>query len=402
MQLLCETEDLKQILKTLFKKHKRIYIASAWASAGTAEFELLKANRNKIKSLIIGTHFYQSDPDFLEEFKNQGKFVLNPSGVFHPKVYFFASSKEDWDCIVGSSNFTNGGLGVNTEMSVHLRSDPKSKWSSESYEQLLSQFKAYEALADEEFDLAAYKSVWERMRLKRASLLGIYSAKSKNRKGKKQILEVPMLNMPWAEFERQVIRDKHHSIDLRLHVLDEARSSFLENAEFKLIDLKRRQEIAGFGSNSKEMWGFFGSYVGAGKFKNRINKNDPWLSDALSQIPLSGAVSKNGFQRFVQSFKKAFPNGRHGIGSASRLLAMKRPDYFVCYNRGNKTLLCKAFGVAQLFTGDYERYWDDIIERIMDSTWWTAPRPVTKRGGAIWDGRSALLDSLFYDSSIHD
>lgn len=45
----------------------------------------------------------------------------------------------------------------------------------------------------------------------------------------------------------------------------------------------------------------------------------------------------------------------------------------------------------------YERYWDEVIERIMDSPWWNSPRPNDETEGAVWDGRAAMLDVIFYE-----
>lgn len=45
----------------------------------------------------------------------------------------------------------------------------------------------------------------------------------------------------------------------------------------------------------------------------------------------------------------------------------------------------------------YDRYWDEIVERIMDAPWWNAPRPTRSLEAAVWDGRAAMLDSIFYE-----
>ena len=85
------------------------------------------------------------------------------------------------------------------------------------------------------------------------------------------------------------------------------------------------------------------------------------------------------------------------IATASRLLAMKRPDVFVCFDNENKSKLCKDFGITQS-NMTYERYWDEIIERIFDSEWWNSPKPdENEKNIGIWRGRAAFLDSLYYE-----
>jgi hypothetical protein len=133
---------------------------------------------------------------------------------------------------------------------------------------------------------------------------------------------------------------------------------------------------------------------GAGIYKNRIAENDINISRALDEIPLSGQITKIHYQRFLESYKKTF-DGNY-LGTATRLLAMKRPDVFVCLDSKNKSALCKDFEIVQSGL-DYDRYWDEIIERIYDSQWWINPKPKDKREKSVSDSRAAFLDSIYYE-----
>lgn len=137
---------------------------------------------------------------------------------------------------------------------------------------------------------------------------------------------------------------------------------------------------------------------GAGVFKQIVNANSTGLSRALDAIPPKGEVRKEHYLDFVKAYVAAFPQRRrHGLATATRLLTMKRPDYFVCYDSANREGLRDAFGVT-LKGHDYERYWNSIIERILVSEWWRSPRPVGAKAATVWDGRAAFLDSLYYKS----
>ena len=46
---------------------------------------------------------------------------------------------------------------------------------------------------------------------------------------------------------------------------------------------------------------------------------------------------------------------------------------------------------------DYERYWDDIVERIYDSDWWQNPNPENENEEKVSEARAAFLDSLYYE-----
>jgi len=76
---------------------------------------------------------------------------------------------------------------------------------------------------------------------------------------------------------------------------------------------------------------------------------------------------------------------------------MKRPDTFVCLDDRNKSGLCKDFNVSRNIS--YAKYWDSIIARIMEASWWNAGRPApgTEREGEVWVARAAFLDSIYYE-----
>ena len=80
----------------------------------------------------------------------------------------------------------------------------------------------------------------------------------------------------------------------------------------------------------------------------------------------------------VQIYGCTDTNALNYLATATRLLAMKRPDTFVCLDSKNKSSLCKDFEITQSGL-DYERYWDEIIIRIYDSNWWLNPEPKNDR-----------------------
>ena len=85
-----------------------------------------------------------------------------------------------------------------------------------------------------------------------------------------------------------------------------------------------------------------GSMKGAGYFKERLNTAAASLDAALHHIPHAGAVSKRAFDDFAANYQWK----RSGVGTASRLMAMKRPDLFLCVDAKNRTGIAKAFGVS--------------------------------------------------------
>src|SRR5437870_3840781 len=108
MKMLTTTAEVNAELICLIRACSSCQVAVAWASVGFKAFDLLAKNAKKIERMVVGIHFYQTHPDFIETFLTHPniRFVLNPDGVFHPKVYLFEKSGGEWECVVGSLNFT--------------------------------------------------------------------------------------------------------------------------------------------------------------------------------------------------------------------------------------------------------------------------------------------------------
>lgn len=46
---------------------------------------------------------------------------------------------------------------------------------------------------------------------------------------------------------------------------------------------------------------------------------------------------------------------------------------------------------------DYERYWEEVVLRLMASPWWRSPEPENATEKAVWRARAAMLDAVFYE-----
>ncbi len=207
---------------------------------------------------------------------------------------------------------------------------------------------------------------------------------------------IDLVALSWPDFFARVRAEQHppgHALmQQRLEVIREARRLFSENAHFRTIDYVGRRKIAGLLKSAKPDFLLFGSMQWVGLFKRAIKENNEGVSLALDEIPLEGDISHQQYQKFTDCFLNAFK--RSGMALASRLLAMKRPDSFVCVNNGNREGLFQAFRVMP--SRDAEAYWD-LIQRVRGCSWWRAPRPaVAGDERDVWQARAAFLDALFY------
>lgn len=96
IQLLHNSEQHRAAFEKLMRRYERFYWAVAWAGSGFNEYQLLLKNSHKIAKIVVGTHFYQTHPDFIFNFgcHNGCRFFYNSeaiAGTFHPKVFVFES-----------------------------------------------------------------------------------------------------------------------------------------------------------------------------------------------------------------------------------------------------------------------------------------------------------------------
>lgn len=395
MKIITSGKDLSALIIKFIKNHSNFSFAVAWASSNIDVMKCIYKNKDKIRNSAIGIHFYQTDPDVLNAFIdfNQVHFILQPSGVFHPKSYIFWSGK-NWDIIIGSANMTKGAFTTNKEISFYINS--KNVGQQANLGQYLRQTIRSMWADGIKMDTNTFKK-YSNLRKVNLHKFTSISCPRNNKNINFTPLLSEIMSMAWDDYYSRIKNDPNHSFSGRCEILRLANKLF-SSKPFSDMDDDERIAIAGLSHNFHNLdWGWFGGMTGAGKFHNRINNNNIHISRALDLIPLHTPVRYSDYDKYINEFLLAFPKGGAGVGVASRLLAMKRPDYFVCYNKGNKHKLCNDFHISQLKSDDYKRYWDDIIEKILDSVWWNSEKPKVNKALSAWEYRSAMLDSIFYE-----
>ena len=158
---------------------------------------------------------YQTHPDFLARFVDDPKVhvVLQPSGIFHPKIYLFENSSDDWVCVIGSPNFTGAALSLNAEVAVQF--DSEASVPKMNYDVLHSVIDEHwgrgEPLTKEL--LEPYRAIWNRKRQLLGQLAGTYGGK-----GGTPIVSVALLTLGWPEFVSRVRSEKNHALSERIDV----------------------------------------------------------------------------------------------------------------------------------------------------------------------------------------
>ncbi|MCY0880844.1 MAG: hypothetical protein OWS74_02525 [Firmicutes bacterium] len=179
---------------------------------------------------------------------------------------------------------------------------------------------------------------------------------------------------------------------------------FSQTSSFAQIPLQGRQGIAGTLPPDTDRW--FGWMGAAGRFMALVNQQPSALALWIDAIPVTGPVTCAQIEKYMIGML-----GIDGISiaTATRLLAMKRPDYCLPITSTNydklkssvlgpfcppRSLKNKGFPeisrVAQLYVA--------LLAKIWSTPWWQAPTPATAGWPhTLWQGRVAMLDAIFYD-----
>jgi HKD family nuclease len=386
MKVLNNFKAISKAVRRLIRQCDSFRFAVAWASVNFDAFKSLRNNRDKIQQGIVGTHFYQTHPEFLREFAGDENFrvVKDTSELFHPKIYLFESGAK-WQCIVGSPNFTKAAFTSNDEFAVLISDEDEGAKDAlrDIKDTLDSYWEKSEPLVGEWVE--GYAEIWQRKKEARRQLEGSYSKKRRS----KAPLRIKMFTIPWHRFFAKVSSERFFRD--RLAVLDAARDAFAHYIHLARIPDGLRHCVGGFDRQKGIDWGLFGWMSAEPRFKDAVRDGEK-LSLALDCIPVDGEITRTHFEEYVAGFKEA--TGTKGIGTGIRLLTMKRPDVFLCISEGNREGAMEDFGMPR--STNLDSYWETIVEPTMDSAWWKASEPQNELERKVWQGRAAFLDALYY------
>jgi hypothetical protein len=146
----------------------------------------------------------------------------------------------------------------------------------------------------------------------------------------------------------------------------------------------------------------FGNMAGCGIFKQKICENNKNISFALDQIPISGEITREYYSNYWKYFEKEFKETY--IATATRLLCMKRPDFFLCFDSANKEKLCDAFNLSKSKRFNKDNYWENILSRIFKSDWYKNSNMNFKddEEKLIYGAKVAFLDALYYETTNNE
>lgn len=392
MQLLADPITLSSTFEDLILNCEKIYFATAWATDKHSAFNLLVEHSYKIKLAVVGLHFYQTSPKFIETFMNNDKvfFKKSVTGVFHPKIFVF-KFENYYKIILGSANFTAGAFKSNDELSILLEMKEGDDTLNEIMQKILDYSKNNEKITDDYLEI--YKEKYKVQKILSSSL--------QNSKHKKQVKELKSsvppdnsLDISWKEFKQEVENDLYDGYVERLAMLDKIKNLLNQN-KFEKLSKDERKLIAGMKNTLPYNSGWFGSLEGAGFMKNVINEHADLITKALEVIPKNGKILKKQFVQYIELFDEAcFGQEKNPqIACYTRFLAVIRPDFFVPINKKNEVRIRHALKSRSKISVD--NYWE-ILQEIHKQDWYQTEILINSSDYELWTKRAAMVDAIYY------
>lgn len=392
MRFIANNTELRNAFKHLISSYDHCCICVAWASQESGVMEILDENLSKVRKMVVGLDLCLTDCLFIENhlsIRAVRYFTAKHEGIFHPKIYLFYNDEKNWRAIIGSANLTYNGFSVNQEACSIVGDD-----DNDSIATFHSMIDFVDKLWDcssklTAEDIAYYKVKHrEQIKANRTADIGF----------KSWLLEkVTIDDMSWDEYITKIYEeddDNPGAVDNRIKLLERAQSLFSSVDNFNSLLYSDRACLAGykgrFDINPDDIdCFFFGSTTRVTHFKHSI-KSKGKESKAIDVIPLKGQITLSMYEDYCSFFDG------NPIACVTRLLAIKRPDVFVCINNKNKEKLCNDFGIT-VSKLNLKNYWDLIVSRIQESKWYNDHRVLTGKERSIKLFQVAMLDCIYYE-----
>ena len=233
--------DVEKALRRLMDEYDEFHWAVAWGTDNPLSDQLLSRSA-KFKAVTFGLAFAQTDPKLVKALVGvAGSYVVTkfPGGTYHPKVFAFRS-KGRAAAIVGSANFTRGGLSSNHEASVLI--------TGTADDGALADVLAFTATSAR-LGMAVTAELAERYRLSHEL------AAMKPRQPRDPLDEIPqdsvkglsspLVSMSWKEYARSVRGSQQHHVGNSLGLLRTAQAWLAAVPSFGDLSTPQRKALAG-------------------------------------------------------------------------------------------------------------------------------------------------------------
>ena len=398
--------ELLDLLEARLGESDAVDIAVAWAARGLAIDELGEfCDCGGVLRIVVGIDGNSTDPAVLRRLAGFGQLRIGAARapatrIFHPKYYCFrrASGSTVW---IGSANLTRGGFGGNDELMLESAgSEDSAGWFESLWSSLPS---------DPGEEIAAYERDWTPP----ASAHG--RTPGEGRPGKQPGTATERLHATWswddfvsnlrARDEEMLGADPEKAggkpgeplsvfgnYQSWLDTISAGRPIF-RLPTWQGLDPEQTDVLLGRGRYGA-LGTLKGSGVGTGIILGRTAADKEDREDFLREVRAATETGIDVIQAGVNAVARISKRDHVGVGVATRLLALARPDCYVALNGASREALSMYSGLART---TLERHYGALLEWVHGSNWYAAPRPSDPLEREIWDCRAALVDAFVYD-----
>ena len=390
---LIETKDIISRFSKNVEWATNVDIATAWATENDG-LRKLEENSERLKiRTVVGLWGNVTDPLVLRRLRRLGKLrVVDSDQCFHPKIFIFRNPEKSvaW---VGSANFTSGGFGKNEELLLETRN---AKAVETWFNKLWKRCGRLEEGAIDQYARQRKRNPPEQLfrprgftpRLEDGPLALLQGVADWN--GYVDALE-RCDQLWWSRL------DGDYSVLGESNCWEETigKLRVVVNGDWERISDDEKKSMLGLRGTDKK-WALLGRMRHAAFnaiFLNEGNLNT--VKDAVSGI--ADAKDRDFPGVAIDAYEKITSIEQVKHGTATRLLALARPDHLVSYNNESRSGLVEYLELPFSPTAPLtpQRY-QDLLERLYEKPWFNAPCPRNLREKSIWSMRAALIDCFVY------
>lgn len=343
-----DTENHLSIFKKHIEQSDEVFIAVAFFKKSGLDLiikeieEALK--RETIITIVCGLDFYQTEPEALKtmssmsyQYDNCKLLVHNHKKniTFHPKIFCFTKNIET-HLIIGSANFTRGGLENNFEVSLATNF----KNNSSQYEELHNLINSIKEQTSEldDIELSNYTRKYQ---------INKQNQKDAIKKSKEEENAIFNLNTELIEnFLIEYLSDTEKQNDYKLRkknylkayqILEKIRTEDIKEDVF----FNYYETLVGR-ANEKSLWHSGSIYRGKNSVKKHHHKFKSLLNEIINNLDKD---PENIYKQVEKYYKKNTPEKINGLGPniITEILNTYLPEKYAVLNQNPLTSI-KYFG----------------------------------------------------------
>ncbi len=404
IEILKDNEASLEALQELSKWAREIRMAYAWVNSHAGKGPHWRALKlQKVTKAAIGIHFGRTEPEALKLLAVKpgvlGVLDEEPDNeVFHPKVLIGFGPDGQIRIIMGSSNLTAGGFRSNTELNVVLEGTLAHRSIRDVVDFVERQWQRARPLSAGDADWFAW---YEEERRRWAHKPETKTSPPRKRRSR---VTSEDLSKGWSDYYR-LIRAWHgkpetapvNVFDVEgedgsyLQELAECQAAFRDYPKFASMPEDKRELILGF--SRADGRGYLGRMRDA--HRDVVLAQSKKVGQFLDQVNLEGGVKPEVVLRFLGIWKGPGKVDGVGMGTATRLLAVKRPDLFFPVNGANEEGLRDLFEKCPTTPEAYL----ELVKTVWHMPWCRKSSSAEVKGQLqreVWNARVALLDLFVY------